>query len=366
MPDSRLQEVRLTRFSHGAGCACKLAAGDLTEVLARLAPPSYPPEVLVSPETGDDAAVYLLPGGDAIVQTVDFFTPIVDDPFDWGRIAATNALSDVYAMGGRPITALNLVAWPIAELPVDVLALVLEGGAAVAAEAGVAIVGGHSIHDPEPKYGMAVTGLVDAGRIVRNSTMRAGDRLFLTKPLGLGITSTAVKAGWASAEQIAAAVEVMTTLNRAAAEAMTEVGVSGATDVTGFGLIGHLHIAAKAGGVSATIDASAVPFLTGTRELAAAGMIPGGTRSNHAFVDPHTDWGDLPELEQMMLADAQTSGGMLIAVPRECVAALRAALQARGVPAAEVGGIEAGPAGRIGIRGRLARNTADGEGRSGD
>ena len=173
-----------------------------------------------------------------------------------------------------------------------------------------------------------------------------------------------MKAGRASAEQIAAAVEVMTTLNRAAAEAMTEVGVSGATDVTGFGLIGHLHIAVKAAGVAATIDAPAVPFLAGTAELASAGMIPGGTRSNHAFVDPHTDWGDLPELEQMMLADAQTSGGMLIAVPRERVAALRAALGARGVPASEVGGIETGPAGRIRIRGRLGRNTADGQGRS--
>ncbi len=365
MRDAGLQEVRLTRFSHGAGCACKLAAGDLTEVLARLAPPSYPPEVLVSPETGDDAAVYLLPGGDAIVQTVDFFTPIVDDPFDWGRIAATNALSDVYAMGGRPITALNLVAWPIAELPVDLLARVLEGGAAVAAEAGVAIVGGHSIHDPEPKYGMAVTGLVDAGRIVRNSSMRPGDRLFLTKPLGLGITSTAIKAGRASAEQIAAAVEVMTTLNRAASEAMTEVGVSGATDVTGFGLLGHLHIATKAARVAAGIDASAVPFLAGTAELASAGMIPGGTRSNHAFVDPHTDWGELPELEQLMLADAQTSGGMLIAVPTERESALRSELEAREVPAFVVGGIEAGSPGRIAVSGRVGRNTAGGDGRSG-
>src|SRR5205807_4622530 len=160
MPDSGLQEVRLTRFSHGAGCACKLAAGDLTEVLARLAPPSYPPEVLVSPETGDDAAVVMLPGGGAIVQTVDFFTPIVDDPFDWGRIAAANAFSDVYAMGGRPLLAMNLVAWPVEELPLDLLSQVLEGGATVATQAGVTIVGGHSIHDPEPKYGMAVTGLV--------------------------------------------------------------------------------------------------------------------------------------------------------------------------------------------------------------
>src|SRR5262245_24821528 len=199
---------RLTQFSHGAGCACKLSPADLRTVLGlvrSLGDAPRDPDLLVGLDTSDDAAVYRLRDDLAIVVTTDFFTPIVDDPFDWGRIAATNALSDVYAMGGRPITALNLVAWPIAELPVDLLARVLKGGAAVAAEAGVAIVGGHSIHDPEPKYGMAVTGLVDAGAIVRNSSMRPGDRLFLTKPLGLGITSTAIKAGRASAGQIAAA-----------------------------------------------------------------------------------------------------------------------------------------------------------------
>src|SRR3989441_1438834 len=182
-----------------------------------------PESVLVSGETRDDAAVYLLPGGQALVQTVDFFTPIVDDPFDWGRIAAANAFSDVYAMGGRPLLAMNLVAWPVEELPLDLLSRVLEGGATVATQAGVTIVGGHSIHDPEPKYGMAVTGLVDPDRIVRNSTMRPGDRLVLTKPLGLGIVSTALKAGKASVEQVRAAVDVMTTLNAAAAEAMVEV-----------------------------------------------------------------------------------------------------------------------------------------------
>ncbi|MFN2591024.1 MAG: selenide, water dikinase SelD, partial [Actinomycetota bacterium] len=172
-----IETVRLTQFSHGAGCACKLAATDLKDGLARLSPPTFPPEILVSSATGDDAAVYALPGGLGLVQTVDFFTPIVDDPYDWGRIAAANALSDVYAMGGRPVTALNLVAWPIQELPIELLARVLEGGAAVAGEAGVSIVGGHSIHDPEPKYGMAVTGFIETDRIVRNSTMRAGDRL---------------------------------------------------------------------------------------------------------------------------------------------------------------------------------------------
>jgi selenide, water dikinase len=311
--------------------------------------------VLVSPETGDDAAVYALPGspGVALVQTVDFFTPIVDDPFDWGRIAAANAFSDVYAMGGRPITALNLVAWPVKDLPLDMLAQVLEGGAAVARQAGVVIVGGHSIHDPEPKYGMAVTGLVDPLRIVRNSTMRAGDRLFLTKPLGLGIISTAIKAGRATPEQLTVAVETMTTLNAAASEVMLEVGVSAATDVTGFGLLGHLAIALAASGVSAELDAGAIPLLPSTLDLARAGVVPSGTHANHAFVSPNLDWGSLSEAEQLVLADAQTSGGLLISVPEPSSKALREGLIGRRVQAAEIGMVRAGSAGRIAVTGRL-------------
>jgi selenide, water dikinase len=309
--------------------------------------------VLVASETGDDAAVFVLPGGQAIVQSVDFFTPIVDDPFDWGRIAAANALSDVYAMGGTPITALNLVAWPIQEMPLDLLARVLEGGSAVAREAGVLILGGHSIHDPEPKYGMAVTGIVDPDRIVRNSTMSPGDRLFLTKPLGLGILTTAVKRGEATPEQLSSAVETMTTLNVGASEAMVESGASAATDVTGFGLLGHLHIALMGAGVAATIDAAGPALLPGTRELAREGVVPSGTRSNHAFVEPHVDWGELSEPEQLILADAQTSGGLLIAIPEERVPALRTALEDRGVAGDEVGVVEPGEAGRVTIRGHL-------------
>lgn len=307
----------------------------------------------MSPATGDDAAVYELPDGRALVQTVDFFTPIVDDPFDWGRIAAANAFSDVYAMGGSPLIALNLVAWPVKELSLDLLARVLEGGMAVAREAGVAIVGGHSIHDPEPKYGMAVTGFAEPDRVVRNSTMEPGDRLFLTKPLGLGIITTAVKRGEATGEQLSRAVETMTTLNAGASQAMLQAGAEAATDVTGFGLLGHLHIALRASGVSAVVDAAGPRLLPGTLDLAERGVIPSGTRSNHEFVSPNTDWGELPEPEQLVLADAQTSGGLLIAIAEDRVLALRAALAERGIGVDEIGVVEAGAPGRLEIRGRV-------------
>jgi selenide,water dikinase len=287
------------------------------------------------------------------VQTVDFFTPIVDDPFDWGRIAAANAFSDVYAMGGKPALALNLVAWPVEELPLEMLARVLEGGAQIAREAGVIILGGHSIHDPEPKYGMAVTGFVDPDRVVRNSTMRPGDVLILTKPLGLGIIATAIKRGEATPEQRELAVKTMTELNGPASEAMVEVGVSACTDVTGFGLLGHLHIALSASGASAVIGAAAVSLLPGTMELATAGVVPSGTRVNHAFVAAATDWGELVEAEQLVLADAQTSGGLLIAVPEDRVEQLRGALASRGVTSAAVGRVEDGPAGGLRITGRV-------------
>jgi len=310
--------------------------------------------VLVSPATGDDAAVYVLPGGPALVQTVDFFTPIVDDPFDWGRIAAANAFSDVYAMGGRPITALNLVAWPVKELSLDLLVRVLEGAASVAREAGVAIVGGHSIHDPEPKFGMAVTGLVDPERVVRNSTMRPGDKLFLTKPLGTGIISTAIKAGRAAPDQVESAVSTMASLNAAASEAMLEAGASAATDITGFGLLGHLAIALSASGAAARIQAATLPVLPGVLELARQGMVPSGSRANRAFVGPNVDWGDLPEPEQLVLADAQTSGGLLIAIQPEYADALRQGLTARGIPGAEIGVVEPGAPGHVAVRGRLS------------
>jgi selenide,water dikinase len=310
--------------------------------------------VVVATETGDDAAVYALPDGRGLVQTVDFFTPIVDDPFDWGRIAAANAMSDVWAMGGSPVLALNIVAWPVEELPLEMLGRVLAGGAKVAGEAGVAIVGGHSIHDPEPKYGMAVTGFVDLDKIVRNSTAPADCRLFLTKPLGTGILTTGIKRGKTAPEDVARAVETMTGLNAAASEAMVAAGAEAATDVTGYGLLGHLHYMLAASGVAAEIEAPAVPFLPGTLELAGQGVIPAGTRSNHRFLAPNVEWGELPEAEQMALADAQTSGGLLVAVTEERTGGLVREFEARGVEAAEIGRTVQDEPGRIAIRGRVA------------
>lgn len=257
-------------------------------------------------------------------------------------------------MGGRPLAAMNLVSWPVKELPLDLLVRVLEGGAAVAAQAGTVVVGGHSIHDQEPKYGMSVSGLVDRARLVRNSTFAAGDHLFLTKPLGTGVISTAIKAGRAPGGMIRQAVGVMSTLNAAAAEAMGEVGVSGATDVTGFGLLGHLHIALRASGAAARLNAPAVPFLPGVLGLARDGVVPGGTRSNLEFLDGHVDWGSLAEPERLALADAQTSGGLLIAVPDGRAGRLESALSARGIRAAEVGVVVADGRGAISVTGRLA------------
>ena len=318
-------------------------------MLGRLGTTEYPPEVIVSQETRDDAAVYRLPDGTGLVQSVDFFTPIVDDALDWGRVAAANALSDLYAMGARPVLALNLVGWPREELPLDLLAEVLRGGAEVAARAGAVVVGGHSIDDREPKYGMAVTGFVDLDRLVRNSTAPAGAELILTKPLGVGILTTAIKRERASEAQVTAVVETMTRLNDEAAEAMVEAGAEAATDVTGFGLLGHLHEMLAASSVAAEVDAASMPFLPGALELAGEGVVPGGTHRNAAFLDPLVDR-DLEVHEWLALSDAQTSGGLLIAATSPD--ALRAELEARGVSSATIGRVVDGPPGRIRVRGR--------------
>jgi len=292
-------------------------------------------------DTSDDAAVYRF-GDQALVATVDLFTPIVDDPFDFGRIAAANALSDVYAMGARPLFGLAIVGFPSRKLPLDVMAAILRGGAAVCAEAGIAVIGGHSIDDPEPKYGLAVIGSVDPTRVVRNSTARAGDGLVLTKPIGTGVISQGVKVGKASADALAGAVAGMTALNRDACAAMLEVGASAATDVTGFGLVGHLHEMAHASGVVAEVRAGAVPLYEGARALAEAGVVPGGSRRNADYFGQWITWADeVDPPTRLLLADAQTSGGLLVALPAERVRHLLDALGRLGVPGVEIGRLSA-------------------------
>jgi selenide,water dikinase len=348
-------DVRLTSFSHGAGCACKLGPADLTTVLGALAPVARPDRLLVSADTGDDAAAWRLDDGRALIATVDVFTPIVDDPYDWGRVAATNALSDVYAMGGEPAFVLNVAGWPVDDLPLELLGRVLQGGQDVAVAAGAVVAGGHTITATEPIYGMVAVGFAEADRLLRNSTGRPGQRLFLTKPIGLGLITTAIKRGKASASQAEAAVRTMTTLNAAAASAAVAAGARTATDVTGFGLLGHLRTLLEASGLAARVDASAVPLLEGVLDLARAGVVAGGTRRNHAWLNPTTDWGELTEPEQLVLADAQTSGGLLIAVDEP--GSLLDELRGRGVPVAEVGALTEGEPGRIRVSGRVGGNT---------
>jgi selenide,water dikinase len=284
------------------------------------------------------------------VATTDFLTPVVDDPRTWGRIAAQNAVSDVYAMGGRPLFALNLVAWPSSELPTSMLAEVMAGGAEIGAESGFAVVGGHSVDDPEPKYGLAVIGEVHPDRILTNTGLRDGDALVLTKALGIGVATTAIKAGTASPGVVATAVASMTASNAAAARAALDAGATGCTDVTGFGLLGHLMKMAAASGVDAEIDVAAVPFLPGTRALAETGTMPGGSRRNRDWVADAVDAGSFDELDVLLLADAQTSGGLLFGAAPDRAAAAVAAL---GAPAAVIGRVRTGP-GRITLR-RAAR-----------
>jgi selenide,water dikinase len=300
---------RLTQYAAGGGCACKVPPGELERILADVSLPRAGGDLLVGLEHGDDGAVVRLDGQRAVVVTTDFFTPVVDDPFDWGRIAAANALSDVYAMGGEPLVALNLLAWPRDRLPFELAAEVLRGGAVVCAEAACHLAGGHSIDDPEPKYGLAVTGTADPERLLRNDAAIAGTPLTLTKPLGLGVLNNRHKA---TGEVFPEAIATMTELNRDASRAALEAGVLAATDVTGFGLLGHLFKLCRASGVSAVLDASAVPYLEPTRASYAAGYVPGGSRRNLDWVRPHLS-SSVDDDELLLLADAQTSGGLLIA-----------------------------------------------------
>jgi selenide, water dikinase len=303
------QALRLTQFAAGGGCACKVPPGELERVLAGLPASREGGDLLVGLDHGDDAAVVRLDGGRALIATADFFTPVVDDPYDWGRIAAANALSDVYAMGGTPVLAVNLLAWPRDRIPFERAADVLRGGGDVCAEAGAYLAGGHSIDDPEPKYGLAVTGLGDPERLLRNDAGRPGMPLTLTKPLGLGVLNNRHKA---TGERFEEAVSCMTTLNRDASQAALAAGLGCATDVTGFGLLGHLLKLARASGVSAVVQASAVPYLEGARRSLGQGYLPGGSRRNLDWVRPHLD-SAVSEDELLLLADAQTSGGLLVA-----------------------------------------------------
>ncbi len=306
------------------------------------------PNVLVGHATGDDAAVYRLSADRALVVTADFFTPIVDDPFDFGRIAAANALSDVYAMGARPLFALNLVGFPRKLLSEGLLEEILRGGGEVAREAGIPILGGHTIDDAEPKYGMVAIGEVDPERMVTNAGARPGDVLVLTKALGAGIIATAIKAGAASGSVVAAAVSSMATLNRGAAEAMVAAGLRAATDVTGFGLLGHLRSMLRASKASARLRAADVPLLEGAAELLAAGHVPGGTRRNLEDLAPDVTFdAGVSDAHRTLLADAQTSGGLLMAVPPDRLDGVLGWLKDAAPVAAVIGVVERGEAGRI-------------------
>jgi selenide,water dikinase len=322
----------------------------LAQVL-RHVPVLNDPRVLVDASTRDDAAVYLLTPDRAIVATVDFFTPIVDDPYDFGRIAAANAFSDIYAMGATPLLALNLVGWPRDTLPYEMLGEVLRGGADIAREAGAFVLGGHSVDDPEPKYGMVVIGEAHPSRITTLARAKAGDVLVLTKAIGTGVLTTALKRDLVKPDELKDAVASMTTLNAGAARAVlaTGAGVHAATDVTGFGLLGHLHNMLTASGVAAELDAASVPLLPRALELTQSGAIPGGTKRNRDALSPHVKLGaGVPEPLRVLLFDAQTSGGLLIAVEADRVGALLAALEREETPAAvPIGRVVRGTAGTI-------------------
>jgi selenide, water dikinase len=348
-------KVRLTALSHGAGCACKLGSMDLTEVLRHL-PAVVDPRVLVDAATRDDAAVFRLSDDRALVATTDFFTPIVDNPRSWGAIAAANALSDVYAMGGTPLFALNLVGWPRDKVPFEMLGEVLAGAVEVTERARCLMLGGHSVDVVEPLFGLVVIGEVHPDKALTNAGACAGDVLVLTKPLGTGILATALKRDALIEAGMADAVRSMTTLNEGAARAALAVGVSAATDVTGFGLLGHLGNILAASKVGAEIAYDSLPILPHAVNLATRGIVPGGTQRNLAAAAELVEWADdVTPVERLICVDAQTSGGLLLAVPPENVAPLVAALREAETPAAAViGRLTPGPAGRVRVTRRLA------------
>lgn len=335
------EPIRLTSLAPCGGCASKIGLADLRKLLRGL-PENTDPNLLVGTNTADDAGVYRIAPDLALVNTVDFFTPILDDPYDFGQVAAANALSDVYAMGGIPRTALNILCCQPANVDPAIITEIIRGGADKAAEAGVAVVGGHSVKDDEIKFGLAITGTIHPDRIVRNVGAKPGDRLVLTKPLGAGVITTALRGGLAPADVIRTATDGMKTLNRLASEAMLEVGVNAATDVTGFGLLGHLWEMASGSGVSAIVYTYNVPYYNGFSALAETSGFPGGAYATREFLKDHLriDAG-VSETTVMSLCDPQTSGGLLMAVPPERHEALLSALIERGRACATVGEITA-------------------------
>ena len=338
----------LSTFASSAGCACKIPQFDLSAILAKLPAGSRDPDLIVGHAESDDAAVYRIAGGQAVIQTIDFFTPVVDDPRLFGRIAATNALSDVYAMRGRPVLALAVVAFPMKVLPAAMLEEILRGGAEKVAEAGAVIGGGHSIDHDIPLYGLSVTGLVEESRVTRNAGARPGDALVLTKPLGIGVTIRAGRSDSAAEGSaprrlddaaLAEAVSVMTTLNRAAVEAMEGFAIHAVTDVTGFGLLGHLYEMMAASNTTAEVSAGSVPMLSQARRLVAAGVVPGGSKANAKNLRERAAVADgVSDDEFLLLSDAQTSGGLLVALPEAEAAAYAARCVALGAPAGTVVG----------------------------
>ncbi|MCR2822202.1 selenide, water dikinase SelD [Lederbergia panacisoli] len=340
--------VKLTSLSSKGGCGCKIGPADLEEVIRMLPPPSENPNLLVGLDTSDDAGVYKLNDDMAIVQTVDFFTPIVDDPYSFGQVAAANAISDIYAMGGKPLTALNIVAFPIATLEKRILSEILRGAADKLQEAGATLVGGHSIDDKEPKFGLAVTGLVHPERVRTNAGSKPGDKLILTKPIGVGILTSSLKKGLLNQSEIDRVTAVMTTLNKKAAETMEGYDVHACTDVTGFGLLGHSLEMAKGSGVGIRIVKERVPILERVRELAKQGVIPGGTKNNHAHIQDSVSFPEnMDTIDQWILCDAVTSGGLLISVDGNDAEELLAELLEAGVEAAIIGEVKDDHLGKI-------------------
>ena len=325
-----LSDIKLTHYTHGLGCACKIQPQHLESVLQKLKP-LFDPNVLVGTETADDATVYQLRDDLALVQTLDFFTPIVDDPYDFGAIAAANAMSDIYAMGAKPLFALNIVGFPEDTLPLSVLEQILKGAQDKATEAGIAILGGHTIEDPEPKYGMVVSGAIHPDKILKNGGAKPGDVLILTKPIGTGILSTAIKRGMVEEDLRQEVTHIMATLNKVPAELMLQYGVHACTDVTGFGLMGHLKEMTTASQCDVEIDFHSVPFIRETQNFATAGVIPGGSYNNLEYVSPFVDFGKTTRTQQLLLCDAQTSGGLLVALPKDKAKDYLADLHANGL-----------------------------------